>query len=198
MKNWIVLILLLAFWSCQQQSSGSSTAASTSVNLQGFTSESLAGSNAELVVKRDAQGRVLEEGFMENGQKVGVWTTYNPEKNEITALTPYIDGQLNGRSLTFDTGNRVKSQQGYKNGQLHGYAAKYNFSRLLEEFNYDNGQLNGAYKKYFDNANQVQQEANYKNGQLDGTVRYYNKEGVITVEYEYKNGEKVSGGIVAE
>lgn len=199
MKNWIFPILLLAMWSCQQSpssSAGGSSATSASVNLEGFTSERLSGSSTDYVVKRDGQGRVLEEGFMENGQKVGTWATYNPEKNEITALTPYIDGQINGRALTFDAGNRIQSQQGYKNGQLHGYAAKYNFSRLLEEFNYTNGQLNGEYKKYFDNLNQVQQESNYKNGQLDGTVTYYNKEGVKTLQYEYKNGEKVSGGII--
>jgi len=27
-------------------------------------------------------------------------------------------------------------------------------------------------------------------------MQYFNEEGDITVEYEYKNGEKVSGGIV--
>ncbi|MEM9992062.1 MAG: hypothetical protein AAF738_09880 [Bacteroidota bacterium] len=194
---WCLLMVLLVVVACQNQQNTSG--ASKSVNLEGFTVEKLKGApNVNYVYKRDAENRLLEEGFMQNGQKTGVWTTYDPEKGTVLSLTSYLAGQLNGRSLTLDNNNRLEAQQGYKNGQLHGYAAKYKFSRTLEEFNYENGQLEGTYKKYFDSANQVQQEANYKAGKLDGAVKYYNKDGEMTLEYQYKNGEKISGGILKE
>ncbi len=197
MKNWIFSILMVALClSCGQQSGGNASVANEAVDLSAYTSEQLDGVAGEYVVKRDANGAILEEGFMNGAQKTGVWTTYNVEKGTVKMITPYLDGQLNGRLLEFDDKNRIVAQRGYKNGQLHGFAATYKFSNPLETFQYVDGQLNGDYKKYFDSGGKIQQEASYKNGQLDGTMRYYNKEGQVTLEYEYKNGEKVGGGII--
>jgi antitoxin component YwqK of YwqJK toxin-antitoxin module len=60
------------------------------------------------------------------------------------------------------------------------------------------GLLDGNYKKYYDGTDKVQQEMNYKNNKLDGDVIYYNEQGIATMKYIYKNGEKVSGGLVEE
>ena len=42
----------------------------------------------------------------------------------------------------------------------------------------------------------LQKEINYKMGVQDGYFRYYNESGQINMEYLYKDGEKISGGIV--
>ena len=42
----------------------------------------------------------------------------------------------------------------------------------------------------------LKQEVEYKNGLQDGYFRYYDEEGNVTLEYEYKEGEKIKGGIV--
>ncbi len=196
MKNGLFSILILALClACQQQSGSSAGVANETLDLNGYLTEQLKGSSAEYVVKRDANGTLMEEGFVDGANKTGIWTTYNVEKGTVKSITPYLDGQLNGRYLEFDDNNRVVAQRGYKNGQLHGFAATYRFNNIMESFQYVNGILNGEYKKYFDTGGKLQQEAIYKNGKLDGTMRFYNKEGQVTLEYEYKNGEKVSGGM---
>jgi len=38
-------------------------------------------------------------------------------------------------------------------------------------------------------------EAEYKNGKQDGMYKYYDEDGKVVMEYVYKDGEKVSGGM---
>ena len=60
---------------------------------------------------------------------------------------------------------------------------------------YLNGLLDGMLREY-NNKSQVIKEASYRKNQLDGKVTHYNAEGKLILEYIYKNGEKVSGGII--
>ena len=53
-------------------------------------------------------------------------------------------------------------------------------------------------QKYFDNKDIIQQEVNYKDDAIDGIFRYYNEEGQVVLEYEYKNGEKIGGGEIKQ
>ncbi len=39
-------------------------------------------------------------------------------------------------------------------------------------------------------------EAEYVDGFQHGMYRFYGEDGDVQLEYEYKNGEKVTGGIV--
>ena len=65
-----------------------------------------------------------------------------------------------------------------------------------EEATYKDGELHGMYRVYYKRDGKLQSEAEYKNGVQDGVYRFFNEEGAITLEYQFKNGEKVSGGIV--
>ncbi|MFQ5446730.1 MAG: toxin-antitoxin system YwqK family antitoxin, partial [Saprospiraceae bacterium] len=84
----------------------------------------------------------------------------------------------------------------YENNQLEGKFARYRLGRTTEEGAYKNGKLHGNYKKYYDGKSIVQQEANYTDGELDGKTLFYNEKGDIIVEYTYKMGQKIEGGIV--
>ena len=56
--------------------------------------------------------------------------------------------------------------------------------------------VNLQYEQFYENSNgAIQIETVYKNGKQDGIYRYYDKEGNTVMEYEYKDGEKVAGGI---
>jgi antitoxin component YwqK of YwqJK toxin-antitoxin module len=50
-------------------------------------------------------------------------------------------------------------------------------------------------KKYYQTG-KIMEEAEYNTNVLDGFYRHYSETGVIDLEYSYKNGEKISGGIV--
>jgi len=84
----------------------------------------------------------------------------------------------------------------YTNNQLDGYFSKFERSKLLEEGTYNNGQYHGSYTKYFMGKDVPQQKLEYQNGQLHGKAQYFNEAGDLLMEYEYKNGEKIGGGIV--
>ena len=55
--------------------------------------------------------------------------------------------------------------------------------------------MDGIYKEFYNNG-KLQRSINYKNGVMDGPMKYYNEEGGVTLEYSYKNGEKVGEGVM--
>ena len=44
--------------------------------------------------------------------------------------------------------------------------------------------------KYYDNGN-IMEESLYENGKLNGVSKWYDQDGNITLEYEYKDGTLV-------
>ncbi len=187
----MAILTLFIFSSCGN-SGGSSGA---SANLTGYKTESLGGS-AELAIKKDGAGNLAETGYTANGKKNGAWMTYHPEEgNRIKTLSSYTDGQLNGPHLEFSTRGQIEKKIEYKAGKYHGTFATYKFGRPEKISNYVNGELDGKYEEY-NSAGKLMKEVNFKNGKQDGKLKYFDEEGNVTLEYEYKNGEKVSGGII--
>ena len=79
---------------------------------------------------------------------------------------------------------------------MDGPWGKFRFGRPELTSNYKDGELDGILREYdFRNGN-LKKEATYKAGKLDGLVRDYDEEGRVMVEYMYRDGEKVSGGVV--
>lgn len=178
---------------CQNSGTNGSTGNISTAEFN--ESEQLTTTSGQYVVNRSTSGTISEEGFLRNGQKEGAWITYNPD-GQIETVTTYVGGQLNGIFLEFDQQYRLVSKTGYKNNEFHGMAKKFKFNRVIEELPYQNGQLEGIYRKYFENNGKLQIEAEYSNGVQNGLMRYYNSEGRPTMEYTYENGKQVSGGIV--
>ncbi|MBK7410120.1 MAG: hypothetical protein IPL49_20920 [Saprospirales bacterium] len=169
----------------------------TSGDFTGYTLEKIPGSSFQRAYKMVGD-RLLEEGQLLNGQKNGTWVTYHGDiKNFPKVIATYVNGVRTGPYMEVNEFGQFIIVAQYLNDQLNGRVAKYNFTRLSEELYYQNGVLDGPYTLFFENSDIKQRTAEFKNGVENGWVRYYNEEGKITVEYEYRNGEKVSGGIVA-
>lgn len=165
--------------------------------LDGFSVQAVPNTSTSLVQRLDADGlTVLEEGQMRDGKKTGTWVTYHPGGTFPATLTTYVNGQRNGVYLEFNERGFLILREGYKNDQLHGRKGEFSFGRPEMEAHYQGGQLHGAYREYSKNNGRLQKEINYRNGQKHGAYRFYNEAGEVTVEYEYANDEKVSGGIV--
>ncbi len=194
MKNLIFIFGLLFIFSCNTNSS--SNKGKKAFSSDGYDMISLKGTNVKKAVKYDKDGNTVEEGFIKDGKKEGQWIEYNPKDGKIKSITSYIDGNLNGKYIEFDNRGYLSKSAEFLNDDLNGKYIKYKYNKIIEEANYENGKLNGVRIKYFDGNGKKQEEVEYKDDVIDGTVRYYDDKGEVQIEYVYKNGKKVSGGMV--
>ena len=164
-------------------------------DLKGFQIAPLPGSQYQSAVLVE-NGRTIVEGYIDAAnKKTGQWVEYIPE-GDIALIENFIDGNREGMVLKFTNHGQIENKSYYKQGSLHGPWVQYKFGKVVEERNYDMGKLDGVVKKYTDRTWKLAQEIEYKQGKQHGFFRHYDEEGNVTLEYEYKDGEKVSGGIV--
>jgi len=156
--------------------------------------EAIDGTDAEIAIQKDAGGMIKESGIIRNGMKDGIYLTYNPE-GKIKTLGSYVNGKLNGVYLEMSDREQVEMKAHYKNDQLHGQFAKYKYGRPTQELNYKNGVLDGPFSEWSDRG-KLAKKGSFKNGKQDGVLQFFDEEENLMMEYNYKDGEKVSGGIV--
>jgi len=84
----------------------------------------------------------------------------------------------------------------YKDNKLNGSWGELRFGRPEMTANYKDGELDGIRREYDYSTGKLLKEASFKAGQLDGLVRDYDEEGRVMVEYMYREGEKISGGVI--
>lgn len=166
------------------------------INLTGFTTTKVDNSDIEYAYQQKADGAMLAEGMLKNGLQHGQWITYFPEEaNRIQTIANYVNGKINGPYIEMNNRSQVEKRTTYLNDKIHGLYSEYKFGRPLKEFMYDEGVLNGISKEYNDRG-QLIKETSYKNGELHGSIVQYDEGGNEVLRYEYKNGKKISGGIV--
>ena len=163
-------------------------------DTKGYDTENIGG-GAQFAEFRDANGWALSKGPLQNGVRTGTWMTYHENSHKIKTITSYINGVKNGVQININDRGQIETVTEYKNDQLHGLSAKYTFGRPTEETNYRNGKIDGMFAIY-DSQGKVQRKGELKDGQYHGKLQYFDESGNVTMEYEYKNGEKISGGIV--
>ena len=171
----------------------SKPAPAVEADLSSFELTQVPGSDFYQAIQ-SSNGVKIQQGYVLNGKKNGIWMDYDAD-GKITLIQHFIDGQLNGPVLALDNRGQITALTEYTNGVYNGIRATYKFGRPQEEIPYVDGKIHGVMKKYYTN-NKIMEEAGYKNNKQDGYYRHYNEEGVMDLEYVYKNGEKVSGGIV--
>jgi antitoxin component YwqK of YwqJK toxin-antitoxin module len=144
----------------------------------------------------DAEGRITESGYLFNGKKNGLWVEYHPNSDFPKIVASYVDGDFQGPFYEYNLQGQISQIANYEKNLLEGKWTSFRFSRPVIEANYKNGKLSGSYKEYDFRNGKLQKEANFENGLEDGIFRFYNESGEITMEYHYKKGERISGGIV--
>lgn len=191
MKKIILFLSVIAFIACNSSGGGGGAA----FDLDGYEVADLKGSAVKHVMKKNEQGKIIEEGFLKNGKKEGQWITYDQTKGAISKIESYVDGSLNGYSFVVSSRGYLDEQAGYLNNVLNGRYFSYRYGRPKSESYYKDGKLNGIQKEFYDNS-KLQQETEFKDGIQNGVYKYYSDDGVLRMSYLYKNGEKVEGGIV--
>ncbi|MBI1227916.1 MAG: hypothetical protein GC192_21980 [Bacteroidetes bacterium] len=192
MRNYILLTVLVGFLAaCQQK-----PATPQDLDLQDFVIKDIPGSDMKRATLTDVKGKIVEEGTILNGHKHGMWVIYHKDRDVPASITNYVNGVPNGPQFVYGPYGHMEQMNSYTNNILDGRFAKLKNIRKIEEGTYVNGILEGNYKKYYEGMDVVQQEMNYKHNKLDGENIYYNNKGEIIMKYEYKDGEKISGGMV--
>ncbi|MGB1242584.1 MAG: toxin-antitoxin system YwqK family antitoxin [Chitinophagales bacterium] len=145
-------------------------------------------------VKKDAQDNIEEEGDLLNGEREGTWVTYHKgiKSHLMEGVTAYRKGIKHGAYLKMDNRGSLTEKGYYVNGNLDGRVIVFERGRIKEETDYKAGQIDGERKRYYSNL-KLQEAGTFKNGKRDGYARWYDEEGNVTIEYQYKNGEKVGG-----
>lgn len=203
---WIALAMLASLWSCRREapasesSSGQSLAtqspAPPALDLSQYEVVEMEGSPLRRVTLRDTAGKVLEQGYIdEKGLQTGEWMAFYPQSGLPYKLITYKAGIRDGLYIFFNEIGQVSLLATYKNNQLDGYWVKYRFQRPEEEAEYRNGKMHGTHRQYFVREGWLQFTTEYKDGVKDGLYRAYNKDGQVTLEYTFKDGKQVGGGM---
>jgi len=167
----------------------------TEGDWEGFEMSTVMGSDLEHAVKKNHLDGMEEEGFLNNGIKTGTWLTYHPIDDRIKTIDNYINGHIEGLSLELDKRGQVIKKMFYKDGEFDGPHTTYKFGRPQETIPYSMGQVDGRVIRYYNNG-RVMEEIEFKDGVQHGYYHHYNADEKLDMRYEYKNGEKISGGMV--
>ena len=205
MRTFSSLVLVLAvLLSCENNSSpapapAAATTATTeasSPSPSDYEMTPIPGTAASMAKLILPDGSIKEAGPMANGKKNGTWTYYGVDGGFPVKVISFVDDMYNGVYLEFNDRGQAELMATYKNNKLDGPYGKYRFGREELTANYKDGELDGIMREYDFRDGKLKKEASYKDGQLDGLVREYDAEGNVMVEYMYRDGEKISGGVV--
>lgn len=198
MKHSIYLLFLaFAFLACGRKEGQPGTAAPAQpLNLTEFQLTDIPGSAMQRAIRTDSTGKIAEEGMVLDGKRQGEWVLYSTERDVPRSIANYADDKLNGPYMEFAPFGQVNLICSYIDNQLEGRFVRLMNIRPFETGTYLHGQLEGLYTKYYESRDIVQQEQMFKQGKLHGTTKFFNEKGDLIMQYEYKDGEKVSGGVV--
>ncbi|SHH83109.1 toxin-antitoxin system YwqK family antitoxin [Wenyingzhuangia marina] len=140
--------------------------------------------------KRYDSGRVRYSGTFEHGKEVGEFLFYeNKIINNYPSIRKFFDDKSDTAKVTFYDIYGKKKSEGTMLGKNRIGVWKYYDSqeRLILVENYDNNQLNGERKVFYDN-DSIAEISEYKNGKLDGITARFSKDGIKLHEMTYQDG----------
>ncbi len=199
MKYLIITTTFLIFMACNQSDQAANNSTNTPNNASAadpYVHEPIAGTDVQKVTLTNRDGKLREQGFMLNGKRTGMWLIFERSDVFPQKIISYQNDMYNGPYFEFTERGQMTMKANYLNNKLDGYFARYKFSKEVVTANYINGKLSGEYREYDERKNFLTKIENYKDDQLHGKVQYYNEDGIVIMEYEYKNGKKVSGGMI--
>ncbi len=134
-------------------------------------------------------GDIRYEGEFKNGKEIGTFSFYN-QGSSYPAIVKTFSNTSDTASVKFYNKTRVKTK-GKMVGKKRVGKWIYYFAdgqRVFSEENYKNGLLDGVVKNYYDNGN-VTEETFYKEGKKHGTSKIYTEEGILIEDVIYVDGK---------
>ena len=102
---------------------------------------------------------LLQTGYVDNGIKIGRWTSYY-DNGKVKEIKTYNDhGQLNGPRKFYSSNGQLINLDPYKNGKIHGKSKMYYLDGSIKKIAfYTHGQLDGYLKEWDENGNLIKVE----------------------------------------
>lgn len=131
-------------------------------------------------------GQMAEESYYKNGVLDSILIAWDAILGTIIKKEHYLNGQKNGVFITYDQFGDTATAMSYKKDKLHGRYVVYQDKKIEAEGNYVNGEKHGFWRTGLV-SNYQHQEGNYKNGKRIGTWVYYDLNGKKLMIQEYDN-----------
>ncbi len=132
---------------------------------------------------------ILEaEGDYENGERVGLWTTYSSNGGWRNSTIAYRNGNVDGKYKGYYSNGKVSFEVEYEQGMQHGYAKYWHSNGQIASegwFQYDMKQ--GDWFDY-NLRGIIIAHTFYMNDERYGFQDYYNQRGRIVEEVKIKRG----------
>jgi len=183
-NNYFTPILLL----CSMIMLGSSSSAQNKILGDTLITKDPLNPNREYWKIRNGGGGIMQQGFMADGKKEGLWREYSEGNGKLSKMEEYSHGVRNGASITVHINGSVTTDVTYMNDTLNGQSTKmsnYGNVKLIE--NYYSGILTGERKMFYEGG-QLQEDGMWKNGQRSGLTKWYRNDGTLSIEHTYDNG----------
>lgn len=119
---------------------------------------------------RDSVGQIQSVDKIENGQLI-VNTAYHPNGTPA-AITPYVNGVIEGERRTYFPGGEPHTLEGWINNQQHGNTVVFEHGEKRADVSYVNGCRQGIERRYRDDQTLVQ-EVHWEKGQKHGPCYTY-------------------------
>jgi TonB family protein len=134
--------------------------------------------------------------FDKTGKQHGKTILFD-EKGDTTLTAWYKDGQLNGLSKRFKSG-KLYEQFSYLNGQMEGEHLKFNSEgKLTLQSNYKAGKLEGAYSEWESGGKQLVYQGQYLEGKRFGNWQMWKENGLPKLKATYDSAERYNGSVLA-
>ncbi|MGB1205539.1 MAG: toxin-antitoxin system YwqK family antitoxin [Chitinophagales bacterium] len=147
----------------------------------------------EFLTIRDRNKKKIETGYLQNGIKTGLWTTFQPKDSLLKTVTHYENDKKEGLYLEFGKRADLVQENAYVADKKNGVLRKFANGRLVLIESYKMDILDGKYQKFYKNGKK-EEESFYRNGEKHGTSTwYYDNEQVLTT-YSYDMG-KIVGSV---
>ena len=135
---------------------------------------------------------VIAESTSSGGKRNGRYVSYY-SNGTIDKEQEFKEGKEHGYLRTYDQNGNVKWDCYYEEGKMHGQQTQLFFSNVgnyVKISNYEHGTLVGDYAELYEEGALKEKGQYDKNGKKTGLWITGNKDGSITDESEYMNGER--------
>lgn len=126
----------------------------------------------------------LSRGQMENGQKNGLWVTYDQQRMP-KRLEEYKNGQRHGFFMENDEHGHPLLEGWFYEGEPVGKHLQFIHGTLIREMDFDSSLI----KEFYENS-MPKRIGSLKDGQPDGKMTQYYETGVVLAENQYVMGKK--------
>lgn len=153
-------------------------------------SQSLLG-NGELSLSTDTGGLERKRGLLYFNNQLFSGYTYELHLNGNTkSKTHWVNGQRDGKQISWYEDGQMKALRIYKNHRKHGlHQGWYHNGSLRFEYQFAEGVYHGSYKEWYSDGSPAS-ERNYIHGNESGAQKVYELNGQVRANYVVKDGHR--------